>query len=222
MTDIKQPLAKLPGQTREDAGLIDETVAELNAAVDRGGLTTMRELARIVLDKMFRDDAGAFLRAEDSHASYLGLVRHPNLRVSRTGIWYAIAIDALLREFGGVGDRLTLTHLKRLVHVPDAALRQNLAERAGTEHWSVMMLEAEIERSQPARPADAPRIGRPPMPPQVKRFAKVERAVQSLREGALDDMELDEASVRELLGRADAAQQELAVWVQALRSRVDG
>ena len=222
MIDTEQPLAKLPGQANEDAGLIDETVTELNAAVDRGGLTTMRELARIVLDKMFRDDAGAFLLSEGSHASYLALARHPDLRVSKTGIWYAIAIDALLRELGDVDDRLTLTHLKRLVHVPDPTRRRDLAAQVDTEGWSGMALEAEIARSQPARSANAPRIGRPPLPPQVKRFTKVERAVQTLREAAPDDVDLDKTVARELLDRGEAAQQALAQWIQTLRSRVDG
>ena len=53
-------------------------------------------------------------------------------------------------------------------------------------------------------------------------FVKVERAVQTLREAAPDDVDLDETAVHELLDRAESAQLEPAQWIQALRSRVSG
>lgn len=214
-------LAPLPGQTSADPGLIDETVAELNAAVDRGGLATMRELARIVLDKMFRDDAASFLAADGTHASYLALVQHPDLRISKTGLWYAVAVDSFLRTHGEAAAGLTLTHLKRLVHVPDPARQQELVARALADSWTVATLESAIAQGEPDRPADAPRLGRPPLPPQVKRFAKVERAVRTLSDAAPDESDLDDETAQELLSRAEAAQQALNGWIDVLRARLE-
>ena len=222
MTTTDAVLFQLPGQAREDKGLIDETVAELNAIVDRGGLATMRQLARIVLDRMFRDDADAFLRDEDSHASYRALLRHPDLRVSRTGLWYAVAIDKASQALGADGERLTAAHLKRLVHIANAEDRAALAAQAVRGGWNVETLEAAIAKRTPPRPVDAPRLGRPPQPLPVKRLAKVERALAALGAETAGAAELDAEAAQALLARAEAAQQALASWVAALRSRVAG
>ena len=88
------------------------------------------------------------------------------------------------------------------------------------EAWSVEALEAEIARSLPTRPADAPRVGRPPLPLQVKRFAKVEPALQTQRDDAEGDGELDAETTRELLGRAEIAQAALVAWIGELRLRL--
>ena len=212
----------LPGQAQEDIGLIAETVEELNSIVDWGGLTTMRELARVVLDKMFRDDADTFLDAEGGHASYRALLRHPDLRVSKSGLWYAVAIDKALHQLGAVGEQLTSAQLKRLVHIADAGERLALASQAVSAGWTVEMLEGVIASREPTRPAEAPRLGRPPQPIPVKRLAKVERAVSDLQTEAPSATELDGETARKLLERAEAAQQALATWVEALRSRVAG
>ncbi len=67
-TEITPPL---PGQSAVDLGLVAETLAEVNAAYERGALTTGRSLAAIVLDKMFRDDVRRFLAEAEDHESYV-------------------------------------------------------------------------------------------------------------------------------------------------------
>jgi hypothetical protein len=221
MPTAETTLVHLPGQAQEDAGLIDETVAALNTIVERGGLATMRELARVVLDKMFRDDSDQFLHAEQSHASYRALLRHPDLRVSKSGLWYAVAVHRALQRLGSAGAQLSTSHLKRLVHVADDGARATLAAEAAGQGWSVEELEVAIAAREAPRPADAPRLGRPPLPLPVKRLAKVERAVVALAQEA-GAAELDAEAARELLGRAEAAQRALAAWVEGLRARAGG
>nr|MBC8423214.1 hypothetical protein [bacterium] len=150
----------LPGQTDADPGLIEEALADINAAHDRGGLATMRAIATILLDKMFRDDARAFLETAHAHASFLALAGHPGLAVSKSALWYSVVIEDNFRLFGDLGDELTVSHHKRLSHVPDEDARVALARQVVERRWTVADLEAAIAAARPPRPADAP-AGRP-------------------------------------------------------------
>ena len=212
--------AALPGQTSVDAGLIDETVADINAAMDRGGLATMRVVAAILLDKMFRDEAGRFFDHADSHVSYQALAQHPNLNASKSALWYAVAIEDNFRVLGAAAAGLGLSHHKRLAHVSALETRRALAELVVRDALSVVALEQLIAQTQPVRPADAPRLGRPPQPAPVKRFHQVDRAIASLQSESLGAIGVDTAA--ELLARAEASQLALTTWIEALRQRVDG
>ena len=127
----------LPGQTDADPGLIEEALADINAAHDRGGLATMRAIATILLDKMFRDDARAFLETAHAHASFLALAGHPGLAVSKSALWYSVVIEDNFRLFGDLGDELTVSHHKRLSHVPEEDARVALARQVVERRWTV-------------------------------------------------------------------------------------
>ena len=129
-----------------------------------------------------------------------------------------VKISRVAREFAAIRCR----ERGHLVHIADAGERLALASQAVSAGWTVEMLEGVIASREPTRPAEAPRLGRPPQPIPVNRLAKVEQAVSDLQTEAPSATELDGETARKLLERAEAAQQALATWVEALRSRVAG
>ncbi len=211
-------LALLPGQLAIDEGLVDETVADINAAFDRGGLTTLRALATIVLDKMFRDEAGRFLSDSEHHLSYIALAQHPALAVSKSALWYAVAIEGNIRALGPESEQLSVSHHRRLVHVRAIVARRALAAQVLEQGLSVVALERLIAAGEPSRPPDAPRLGRPPQPEPLKRFRQVDRAIAALKPDAVGALTPDVAA--ELLAQGEATQRTLTAWLDALRGQV--
>mgnify|MGYP007066216988 CR=1 FL=1 len=210
--------ALLPGQLAIDEGLVDETVADLNAAFDRGGLATIRALAIIVLDKMFRDEADRFLSDSEHHLSYIAVAQHPALAVSKSALWYAVAIESNLRVLGPESEKLSVSHHRRLVHVSAIAERRELAAQVLEQGLSVVKLEQLIAAREPRRPPDAPRLGRPPQPEPVKRFRQVDRAIALLKPDAAVTLAPDVAA--DLLAQGEVTQRALTAWLDALRGQV--
>lgn len=67
---------------------------------------------------------------QTAHASYLALAAHPELKVSKSALWYAVAGEDNVRLLGDAGGCLGVSHHKRLVHVADPATRTALAGQA--------------------------------------------------------------------------------------------
>ena len=167
---------------------------------------------------MFRDDEANFLRSAEDHASYQALGAHPEPAVSKSALWYAVVIEDNFRLLGEAGARLGVSHHKRLVHVADPATRTAQAGQAIDAQWTVVDLEQAIAATQPVRPPDAPRIGRPPLAAPVKDFRRVQTAIAKL--GDVGEVEQDDAAA--LLARAEAAQVALGLWIGVLLARLEG
>ena len=74
---------------------------------------------------------------------------------------------------GDVAEALTLTHHRVLLAVDDAARKVQLATAAVSQGWTTDQLAEEVQK---ARPKDATKAGRPPLPPNIKVLGQVQRA----------------------------------------------
>ena len=203
----------LPGQAVEDATLIGDVVAAVNYAYETGGLQTMRQVGRIVLERMFDGDIGRFHDAEKGHASFRALAKHPDLRVSASNLWYAVAIEDNFRLLGGAADGLGASHHRRLVHVRDVAARAELAQQVVDQHLTVEELEEAIQ-SLKKPVADGGKRGRPPLAPAVKQFSALQRSTSGLAKvnpGMLDGIDAGKAA--EMFVTAQALQVSLTEWL---------
>ncbi len=209
----------LPGQSAADEGLVAETLAEVNAALESGALQTGRQVAEAVLRRMFHSDPRRFLAEGEQHASFQALLASPDLHVGKTALWYSLAIERNFALFPNAAPILTVSQHRRLVHVKDEAQRTQLAERAVAEGQTVAQLESAIAALQPPRPEGAKPMGRPKLPEPVKSLSRVHTAIAKLD---ADIAGMDEDEVAELLSRAEAHKAALEQWIAQVRGQLEG
>ena len=210
----------LPGEVREDATLIETTIAAVNSAYIGGGLQTMRSVGQIVLDGMFDGDVDKFRSTEKHHVSYRALGKHPDIRVSSSGLWYAVAIVDNCRVLGASAELIDVSKHRKLVHLGNKAQRVELARRTINEKMTVKALEAEIRAISP--PAEgSPKRGRPAMAPAVRQWQAVKRAVSELAEPSEESLEGADTQQRAaMLIEAEALQGAITAWLGQLRVAV--
>lgn len=213
--------AQLPGQATEDAALVSQVVVEVNTAYETGGLQTMRQIGKIVLERMFGGDVGRFHEAEKSHVSFRALAKHPDLHVSASNLWYSIAIEDNFRLLGDAAQQLGASQHRRLVHVADEAARVELAHRTIDEGLTIERLEAEIIAARKPALGEAKR-GRPALPTTVKQFGLFKRTVADLGNVVATDLQgLDAPKATAMLEEARALQTTLAVWLGQLQAELE-
>ena len=100
-------------------------------------------------------------------------------------------------------ERLTLTHHRALLPLPDPKSKEELARRALDEGWPSDVLAAEVSKLLPAS-----RRGRRPSPPFVKTIRRVAKALDSSR---VEDLDAEE--IRRL------GPEKTAAWAAQVKSR---
>ncbi len=213
--------AQLPGQATADVALVSQVVTAVNAAYEAGGLQTMRDIGKIVLERMFGGDIGRFHSVEKNHASYRALAGHPDLRVSASNLWYSVAIEDNFRLLGAAAEQLSASQHRRLVHVRDEFARIELARRTIEECLTIEKLEAEISASRQPAEGQAKR-GRPALPTIVKQFGAFRRTVGGLSQVGTEQLQsLDADAAAEMLREARVLQSSLTAWLDKLQAELE-
>jgi len=168
-------IGSLPGETTVDQDLLAGVLQEVAVATARPGLEGALAIAEAVLDRLFGGDVRSFRATSRSHETFRALQTHPDLGMSKSALWYALAVHEQL----GVLPRplamaLPLSHHKVLLTVEGTAEKLALARRAHRENLSRRDLER-IVRKAPATVVRGP--GRPPMPAVVKGLRLLQQAL---------------------------------------------
>lgn len=130
-------------------------------------------MGKYILDTFF---GGSFesLRAERTHATWRALSQHEDLHVSHSTLWFSVATLEQYRALpASVASALTVSHYRKLVPIrnPDAKVR--IAEKAASEGWTVLRLEAEVKKQ---RTKAKSRVGRPTLPAHLKALRRYQGA----------------------------------------------
>lgn len=169
-------IGTLPGESAVDADLLARVLDTIRRSSADTGLEASLAVADAVLDGLFGGDLQAFRATSRTHETFRALQTHAGLGMSKSGLWYAIAV----REQMNVLPRplamaLPLSHHKVLLAVDSPTEKLALARRANTERLSRRDLERIVRHHTPAGAVRGP--GRPPVPAVVKGLRRVEQAM---------------------------------------------
>ncbi len=119
---------------KEPADRIGDAIRTINQITRSCVLDTALAIGRFALDEFFGGDPDAFRNRGRSDISFRALARHPDLRVSWTYLWYAVAITVQFEYVPeDIAYQLPLSHHKALVRLRDPELISDFAQAAAQE-----------------------------------------------------------------------------------------
>ncbi|MBW2257696.1 MAG: hypothetical protein JRI25_24285 [Deltaproteobacteria bacterium] len=210
-----------PNPRDVDSEYMDRLVKALNERALGEGLATSQRVARFLMEELFDGDVVLCRSRGKTLPVFRALVRHPELKVSASFIYYALAVyEQCLYLPAKVASRLCLAHHRVLLPVKDPREKTRLARMAVRKQLSKRELEKEARGTTGIRP----QRGRPRSPDFVKGALAVRRGLQT---AAADPIDLGEVH-RYGLGRALAVVDDLRADIgkldalaEALRRRLE-
>ncbi len=212
----------LPGQAAEDAALVESVAVKVRTAYVGGGLTTLLNVGKIVLDAMFSGSVDAFHAAEHRHMSYRALAKRDDIGISASSLWYAVALHENVRLLGrDDAHSIPTSHQRLLVHVHDLDARKQLARRTIAEHLTVKELTALIPPRQVVQPGKRGR-GRPVVATATKAFLELKGVVSRLPDVTPESLHSLEGERRKKVARPEVEGVRTAVgaWLSALEAQL--
>jgi hypothetical protein len=194
-------IGHLPGEADEDEELLAELLDELDTLSRGSGIDAALAIAACVLDRLFKGDLVAFRERSRTHQTFRALQNHDRLPLSRTALWYALAVREQYEQLPrDLAETLPLSHHKALLRVDSPAEKVALARRAQREGLSRRDLDRLVRTRAPKEVVRGP--GRPPIPAVVKGLRKVAGAIDLATSEPLSDADvrrLDREGLSELL-----------------------
>jgi hypothetical protein len=199
--------------------LVSQVVHELNELHRGLALDAALKMGRLVVLRFYAGDLSSWRRQGTKELSFRRLAAHPDLRVSPTGLYRAVALYELTQRLGVPSFKnIGVTHLRLVLGLPDGTQRQLLAD-AERMRWSTEKLETEAAR---LRGMLAARRGRPAEKPVLKVIRRVLPLVRHLREmgGTAEYLQpLSPEEIRAAHQAATAAIDDLEQFQRRIRAR---
>ncbi len=199
-----------------EAEKVDEAVRFINERTILSGLELARVVGEYVLDSFFNGDYGTFTDPSRSKStSFRALLDRDDILLGGTTVYRFVRISQQLKLLpADIATRLTLTHHRALLALPDGESKGTLARRALEEGWSSQVLEAEVRKLLPKS-----RAGRKPAPALAKGIRRVREGLDLISEDAVtgDDLRrfgLEKSSV--LAAQLDESLERLAKLKKAV------
>jgi hypothetical protein len=177
-------------------GVVDDVVRELNELSCKATLELTLEMGRIIVNRFYDGDLTAWRHSRAKEVSFRRLAARTDvdLRVSATFLYRAVALYELTCRLSiGAHSRLTTTHLRAVVGLPEAH-QAGLLENAEVDHWSTERLEREATK---VRATLDHRRGRPASPTLLRAVRKLVRSSKHI-ESAIEDQDVQNLSDSEL------------------------
>lgn len=167
---------------------VESALARIRHVARASSLQLALDVGEIVFTTIFGGDAAAFRARGPKHTSFRRLALHPELPMSASNLWRAVAIYELSLRFPALvsAQHLGVCHVRAVLGLP-AAEQERLLNRAEKERWALSRLEAQAARQRKGQG------GRPPK-------LEVLKALDSLRRVATLPMATfaDEKAVKRL------------------------
>lgn len=206
---------------RELAERVRCAVQRLGSVRRGASLGFALDVGRIVVDTLYAGDLSRWRARQRKDTALRSLSRRPDLPLSTTALYRALALYELSRREGEIGwHELGVSHLRAVLGLPAAAQNALLAA-AARDGWTVARLEREASAQR--SPARA-RGGRKPVATYIK---SIRRIVQLTSPEALEGLErceeLDATQLEELARQIGRARARLARLEHALpKKRASG
>lgn len=156
-----------PGSLAGDPVL--QALADIRHLTRAASLHLALDVGEIVFHRIFGGSAARVRRRGPKDASFRRLALHPELPMSASNLWRAVAIYELSLRVPALrrSPRLGVSHARAVLGLPPSS-QASLIARADAESWTVTRLSEEAARRRTGRG------GRP-------RKAEVERVLETLR-----------------------------------------
>ena len=219
---------QLPGEAALDAARVAAAVVEINRIHTAKGLEAVRDMGRYLLDVFFGGDFEAFRARGRKHVSFRKLEDRPDLHVSASTLWNAVAIVQQLELLPkDIANALPVSHHRLLLPIRSVDSKLELAQRAADKQLTKRQL---AEQAQTVRAAETAgkRSGRPPLRAFYKALKAMQRAREQATVGeveqfhfAIDGTGLQPAELSVLLDELEAGVAELQAVIAAARDKVE-
>lgn len=192
------------------ADAIDQVAQAIRDLHRSSSLEFAHRVGSVVLEKLYGGDFELLRDRGPKDASLRKLAGHPDLPLSASGLYQAIAVFEILERLGGVYacKHLCRSHVRAVLALPEEA-QERLLERAEAQQWTVDRLKTEAFCA--ARPTGAG--GRPPLPAFVKSLHVLRRYV--------DRPDVYFTGLDSACALSDERVQELRRVMNALRAKLD-
>lgn len=184
-----------------DSGVIDDVVHELRHLAHRAALDLALEVGRVIVDRFYGGRTDVWRQRGKRCASFRKLAARPDLPMSASGVYRAVAIYEVWQRIGGIATwkHVGACHLRAVLSLPPAD-QDTVLLRAEAQRLSVRELEDTVAELRSVR---ADRRGRPRQSPVVRTMRSLERSIQGLELSlenadfaALDGRTLDDVRLR--------------------------
>jgi hypothetical protein len=172
---------------------VGDIVREINRLYVVKGLETARVIGEYVLRVCFHGDVTAIHNRSRHPASYRELARRPDLKVSATFIYSAVAVVEQLRMLpDDLAGELPLAHHRALLAIKDESDKVATARQAVQGDWSVKKLRDHVRSITHKRDTESTKrhAGRPSQPPFARAIRHIEHAVKELNDYSLSDADV--------------------------------
>ena len=201
-------IGAMPGETHVDRALLGEVLDRIATLGHGSGLEASLAIADAVLERLFDGSILAFRAASRRHETFRALQAHPRLGMSKSALWYAIAVREQMDVLPApIAQALPLSHHKVLLAVESPNEKVALACRARRENLSRRDLERIVRHQTPARVVRGP--GRPPTPAVLKGLLRLAQATHLAKSEPLSPRDLRRHDREGLSGLLEALDRNL-------------
>lgn len=193
---------------------VETALAQIRHVARVSSLQLALDIGEIVFETIFDGDASVLHTRGPKHMSFRRLATHPELPMSASNLWRAVAIYELCQRFPALTDasHLGVSHARVVLGLPPRE-QEELLSRAEAERWNVARLESQVARKKRGRG------GRPRKLEILKALDKL-RGVAALpmstfsdetavRRMSAEDIEVALETLNELDGRVKALRRAL-------------
>lgn len=122
---------------------VEQALAQIRHIARVSSLQLALDIGEVVFETVFEGDVAALRSRGPKHASFRRLALHPELPMSASNLWRAVAIYELSRRLPDLRrtTHLGVCHVRAVLGLPPREQKQLLA-RAESERWEVSQLEA--------------------------------------------------------------------------------
>lgn len=166
--------------------VIASTVSEVNELARQATLELSVQLGKLVVERFYANDLGAWRARGTSDASFRKLSAHPDLVVSPSGLYRAVAVYELCERLVNVSGlkHLAVGHFRAVLGLADKH-QEKLLTTASEKGWKVEKVEDEAAK---IRKKEGDGRGRRPDPGFVKGIRRMDKLLAE-DGGWFDDLE---------------------------------
>lgn len=211
----------LPAPVPDD--VIEATVQEVNEISRQATLEISLKLGNLIVERFYGGDLGAWRDRGTTDASFRKLAAHPDLMLSPSGVYRAVAVFEVCERLDGVSrlKHLGVGHFRAILGIADKQ-QEHLLTTASEKGWSVDKLEEEAGK---IRKREGDTRGRKPDPGFVKGIRRMEKLLDGGGNwfGDLDKVDqLDEEEAEALWKTVTGMKLKCEALQKALQVKVPG